>query len=112
MSLRSGKKSIGPSSSQIPEASTLPEINTLLSISTHETYVGHSQVRSGLDKRKKLFNKLIQQLFKLLNMYTGDIEINRACMVLAFMEFIIKLSLLQLQLILQVKVFYRIVVRE
>lgn len=112
MSLKSGKKSIGPSSSQIPEASTLPEINTLLSTSTHETYVGHIQVRSGLDKRKKLFNKLIQQPFKLLKVYTGDTEINRASMVLAFMELIIKLSLLILQLILQVEVFYKIVVRE
>lgn len=48
-------------------------------------YSGEIRIR-----QKKLFNKLIQQLFKLLKTYTGDIGINRAYMVLTFIEFMLK----------------------
>ena len=100
MGLESGKRRIGSSSSQTPGASTLTEVNTLLSISAHKIHV-----KCEIRFRQKSFKQLIQQLFKLLRMYTGDATINRAYMVLAFVGLIIKWSLLLLQLILKIEIF-------
>lgn len=57
-----------------------------------EAYSGEIRFR-----QKDSFNKLIQQLFKLSKIHTADVGINRAYMVPAFVQFIIKRSLQLLQ---------------
>ena len=65
-----------------------------------EVYSGEIRFR-----HKDSFNKLVQQLFKLSKIYAADVGINRAYMVLVFMQFIIKRSLQLLRLLLLIEVF-------